>query len=87
MTDINSKTPMDKLTEGGTIYTAGNLKQETGEVQNQCIYQKSANNVDYASQYALMMQSQLIKIKKEKTLIMIIVRDVAYVLRFALLAP
>ena len=84
MTDINSKTPMDKLTEGGTIYTAGNAREfKTGEVQNQCIYQKSANNVDYASQYALMMQSQLIKIKKEKTLIMIIVRDAGFVRRFA----
>jgi len=32
MTDINSKTPMDKLTEGGTIYTAGNAREfKTGD--------------------------------------------------------
>ena len=32
MTEINSKTPMEKLTEGGTIYEAGNAREfKTGD--------------------------------------------------------
>ena len=32
MTEINTKTPMEKLTEGGTIYTAGNAREfKTGD--------------------------------------------------------
>ena len=32
MTEINNKTPMDKLTIGGDIYTAGNAREfKTGD--------------------------------------------------------
>ena len=40
MTEINAKTPMEKLTIGGNIYEAGNarqFKQEIGEVEDQCL--------------------------------------------------
>lgn len=59
--DINSKTPMEELTPGGDIYTAGNareFKTGIGEVKNPYSYQKNANNVDYVSLYAQMMQYQ-----------------------------
>lgn len=50
------------------------LKQEIGEVKSQYLYPKSASNVDYAIQFALMMQFQYVR-KVEKILIMIIARD------------
>ena len=34
MTEINSKTPMEKLTIGGNIYEAGNARDfKTGEIK------------------------------------------------------
>lgn len=50
--NINSKTPMDELTPGGDIYTAGNAREfKTGDWRSQKpIYlSENVNNADYAS--------------------------------------
>ena len=41
MTEINTKTPMEKLTEGGTIYTAGNAREfKTGDWRSTNLFLK-----------------------------------------------
>ena len=55
MCDINSKTPMEKLTIGGNIYKAGNAREfKTGDWRslNQFSTQKNANNVAYVFLFA-----------------------------------
>ena len=85
MTEINANTPMEKMTPGGDIYTAGNAREfKTGDWRSvkPVFLSESVNNVDYASLFVQMMQFQLIKkLYKEKISIMIIAKDVEYVLK------
>ena len=59
MTNINPNTPMEDLTIGGNIYTAGNAKElEIGEVQSLFFIVINVNNVVCAFLFAQMMQFQ-----------------------------
>ena len=84
MTDINSKTPMEKLTPGGDIYTAGNsVEFKTGDWRSSYPVFLS-EKCKQCGLCVLKMLFQLEKIKREKILIMIIVKDVVFVPKFVL---
>ena len=61
MTNINANTPMEKMTPGGDIYTAGNAREfKTGDWRSikPIFISENVNNVVCVSQFVLMMQSQ-----------------------------
>ena len=69
MTEINPKTPMEELTIGGNIYCAGNAREfKTG---------------DWRSMKPIWIKEKLIldDISTEENLIMIIAKDVEFVLK------
>lgn len=85
MTNINPNTPMEKMTPGGDIYTAGNAREfKTGDwrsvkpifLSEKC--KQCGLCFPVCPDDAIPVNSDL----KEKILIMIIAKDVAYVQKF-----
>ena len=63
MTNINPNTPMEKMTPGGDIYTAGNAREfKTGDWRSVKPIFLSEKNVVYVFLFVLMMLYQLILI-------------------------
>lgn len=88
MTEINSKTPMEKLTEGGTIYTAGNAREfKTGDWRSTKPVYLSEKCKQCGLCFPVCPDDAIPvgKDQKEQTLTMIIVRVVEYVQRCVLL--
>lgn len=87
MTEINNKTPMEKLTIGGDIYTAGNAREfKTGDWRSM----RPVFDEEKCKQCGLcfpVCPEDSIPVDKEtlkrKVLILIIVKAVEYVQKYA----
>lgn len=87
--DINSKTPMEELTPGGDIYTAGNAREfKTGDWRSQKPIFLSEKCKQCGLCFPVCPDDAIPvgKDQKEQNLIMIIARDAEFVLRCVRLA-
>lgn len=82
--DINSKTPMEELTPGGDIYTAGNAREfKTGDWRSQKPIFLSEKCKQCGLCFPVCPDDAIPvgKDQKEQNLIMIIARDAEFVLK------
>ena len=85
MTEINPKTPMEKMTIGGDIYQAGNAREfKTGDWRSVKPIFLSEKCKQCGLCFPVCPENAIPvgKDQKDKILIMIIVKDVAYVQKY-----